>query len=51
MKNVLLKFGLQHRRALGIVATIIHTAIYLVEVIGDHPRNQTEIVGQILSHF
>jgi hypothetical protein len=39
------------RRALGIVETIIHLTTYLVEVIGNHPRNQIEIVGQILSHF
>ena len=39
------------RRASGIVGTIIHTGTYLVEVIGNRPRNQIEIVGQIPSHF
>jgi len=39
------------RRASGIIETIIHLSSYLVEVIGNHPRNQIEIVGQILSHF
>ena len=40
------------RRALGIVAEIVmHPAAYLVEVRGNHPRIQIEIVDQILSHF
>jgi hypothetical protein len=29
----------------------MHLATYLEEVIGNHPRNQIEIVDQILSHF